>query len=241
VKSSRATKPQQRSKTVKTLNYATLMSTIAFFIALGSAGYMVTLTGEDVQAEQGPAAAKALAGARGRARLDVDLIDFRAYEFGTAGITEEPLMEFFVGPFGQPGNMGVRSRHSNGNPKAGAQLYARDAHDRYSLALDYRDAAKPVLVSESGRPFLVRSGAGAPLVLDPSGFVKPRNDGTTPTRKAPPGRVQVTGYVALKNLDAFPRAAPNGSLAMVENRLYFHASGQWVALVLDRTQPTSLR
>jgi hypothetical protein len=163
----------------------------------------------------GPAGPQGSPGPRGERGLGTDGITFRPYEYGVAGVTSYGLFENFVGPDDGPGAMGVRSRQPNGNPEAGAMLYARDYEDKFNLALDYRSASRPRLLSESGMPLRVETGAGAPIILNPGGF-----------QQRGPGGVEVTGYLTLHNLSTFPEA-PLGSIALVGGQVYLRTSVGW--------------
>jgi hypothetical protein len=164
------------------------------------------------QGEQGP---------RGETGPGVTGIAFRPYEYGVAGVTSYGLFENFVGPDGGPGALGVRSRQPNGNPDAGAMLYARDYRDVFSLALDFRATDRPRLLSESPSPLSIETAAQAPIVLAPSSWPQ----GTTS-----PGRVEVQGYVVLQSLDALPLDAPVGAVCLFDGRLFLRTADGWMQL-----------
>jgi hypothetical protein len=210
------------------LTYANVVSSLALVLSVSTGGAYAAgnITGEDTRRTS-----PSRTGVQPQLAASDPPIVFRPYAYGTQGFTTRPLLEFFVGEFSRAGAMGVRAAIPNGNPKAGAMLYTRDYDDRYSLALDYRVGARPRIISESRRPLRVQTGAGGPIVLDPGGFVPERDDGTAPARRAGPGAVSVRGYVVLQGLRALPRSAPTGSLAQVNDRLYWRSGRRgWVAI-----------
>jgi hypothetical protein len=154
-------------------------------------------------------------------------IAFRPYEYGVAGVTDYGLFENFVGADGEAGALGVRSRQPNGNPDAGAMLYARDFADQYSLALDYRSAPRPRLLSESSTSFSIETGEGAAIVLDPGSWT-PDNEGESRPRTT--GRVDVRGYVVLQSLDALPLDAPVGAVCLFDDRLFLRTADGWTEI-----------
>ncbi len=169
-------------------------------------------------------------GSPGEPGAGVQGISFRPYEYGVAAFTEFGLFENFVGPDGGPGALGVRSRQPNGQPDAGAMLYARDYRDEFNLALDFRHASRPRLLSESTAPLSIETREYAPIVLDPSSWVRPKPDGTVPPRTAPPGRVEVRGYAVLQSLGALPLDAPVGAVCFVQGRLFLRTPDGWMML-----------
>jgi hypothetical protein len=109
-------------------------------------------------------------------------------------------------------------------------LYARDYADAYNLALDYRSATRPRLLSESSASFSIETGEGSAIVLDPSSWVPPNNEGVSGPRPAPPGRVEVRGYVVLQSLDALPLDAPVGAVCLFDGRLFLRTEDGWTTL-----------
>jgi len=215
------------------LSYANVMSTLAMFVAVGGTAYAaVTVEGADGRdgSIPSPDNRQDEQESRGVTGSKAAGISFRPYEYGVAGITKYSAFENFVGLDGGAGALGVRSRQPNGNPDAGAMLYARDYADEYSLTLDFRHAARPRLLSESTATFSIETRERAPIVLNPSSWVKPNRDGTVPRRTAPPGRVEVRGYVSLQALDVLPPDGPVGTLVFFDDHLHVRTSRGWVAL-----------
>lgn len=170
-----------------------------------------------------------------------------AYCCGSIVRTNAPLVEYFVGRTNRPGGLGVRSRQPNGRPGSGAKLYARDAEDRYDLALNHVRQSKPTLDSESPFPLFVETAARADIVLSPGGGAEPvRPDSGFPQRRTvgggePVGEVVVLGpnpvvvnpqegWISFPDLTSPPTGAPVGALARVDGQLRYRTASGWVAI-----------
>jgi hypothetical protein len=106
-------------------------------------------------------------------------------------------------------------------------LYARDFADQYSLALDYRSALRPRLLSESSQSFSIETGEGAAIVLRPSSWPRHQEGESLSTSS---GRVEVRGYVVLQSLDALPLDAPVGAVCLFEDGLFLRTAAGWTEI-----------
>ncbi len=164
------------------------------------------------------------------------------YAYGAFVGSNAPRIEVFVGEDGGPGSLGVAPRSPKG-PNSGAELYARDAGDRFSLSLDHRSLRRPRLFSESPYPLAIETPLGVDLRLSPGTWTPQDGVAAPPAgarravtrargRIVAAGRRPVAldgsaGTLTLPDLRRTPAGAPRGSLALVRGRLLIRLD-RWV-------------
>jgi len=136
-------------------------------------------------------------------------------------------LEARVGPDGQGGELGVRSRDPEGDD-AGAALFVKGP-DAYELRLDYRLLRRPRFISTSPQLLDVVTPRGVDVELNPGVIA---TEGSRPGRAITrvggrilaEGRRTLTvdpqhGVLVFPDADGLPRRAAPGTLRLLDGRL----------------------